>query len=330
MTASVLGSQSLVSRWWQRWVLAPWPGQQGEVPAPRAAVWLGVVLWLVAITVARYRLDALQARHVPLILLVLSYAVALTAIRLAHGPLDVSRKVMVVQLASIMGFVGFWYLGRVDAFYRFFGERLAAFGDWAPVVPFAYFALCGMGFRLLWPLLVARSQGFAPAELGVVLPGQHPVLVQERQTGRIYLLLFLLVLPLVWHSAGTAAFQHKYPLARELVEADGGLSPVHFAVYQAFYSLVFVSGESLWRGLLTFSLARHLGSYAILLMLIPYCITHYGKPLPETLGSLVAGTLLGVLALRHGSVWSGVLLHYGVAISMDLLAIARGPVWLRW
>lgn len=321
---------SLASRWWQRWILAPWPGQLGAVPRPHLGVWLGVLVWLVAITVARYHSNALQARHVPLVFLLASYGVALTAIRLVHGPLQVSRRVVVVQLASISGFVGFWYLGRIDAFYRFFGADLPVFGVWAPVVPFAYFALCGVGFRLLWPLLVARTQGFGPAQLGVILPGSQPVEVHEHRTGRIYLLLFLLVLPLVWHSAGTPAFQHKYPLARELVGPDGGLSPVHFAVYQAFYSLVFVSGESLWRGLLTFSLARHLGSYAILLMLIPYCITHYGKPLPETLGSLVAGTLLGVLALRHGSVWSGVLLHYGVAISMDVLAIVRGPVWMRW
>ncbi len=273
--------------------------------------------------------NSLQARWMPVVLLAASYAVALGLLRWAHGPLRIPAPVVRLQVSAILGFIGFWYLGRIDAFYQFFRASLASFGNWSPVVPFAYFAVCSVLFRLALPLLVARIQGFRPAELGIVLPGQRALEIHEDNTGPIYLLLYSAVLPLVWYSAGTAVFQHKYPLARELVGADNSLSLLQFATYQAFYSLVFISGESLWRGILTFSLARHLGVNAVLLMLIPYCITHYGKPLSETLGSLVAGTLLGVLALRHGSVWSGVLLHYGVAISMDLLAVFRGPVWFR-
>ena len=48
---------------------------------------------------------------------------------------------------------------------------------------------------------------------------------------------------------------------------------------------------------------------------------HFGKPLPETLGALAAGLTLGFLALKHRSVWYGVAVHYGVALSMDLLAV---------
>ncbi len=51
----------------------------------------------------------------------------------------------------------------------------------------------------------------------------------------------------------------------------------------------------------------------------------YGKPYPETMGAIAAGTTLGWLALKHRSVWLGVAVHFGVALSMDILAIrARG------
>ncbi len=54
--------------------------------------------------------------------------------------------------------------------------------------------------------------------------------------------------------------------------------------------------------------------------MVPYCLIHVLKPAPEAIGSIVAGLLLGTLALCTGSLWSGVLLHVSVALSMDVLA----------
>jgi hypothetical protein len=39
------------------------------------------------------------------------------------------------------------------------------------------------------------------------------------------------------------------------------------------------------------------------------------------MGAIVAGCVLGFLALRHRSIWWGVALHYAIALSMDLLSI---------
>jgi membrane protease YdiL (CAAX protease family) len=60
-------------------------------------------------------------------------------------------------------------------------------------------------------------------------------------------------------------------------------------------------------------------------MIVPYCMIHYGKPLPETLGAIVAGLVLGTLALRTRSIWGGVLIHIGVALTMDMLALGHCP-----
>ena len=95
----------------------------------------------------------------------------------------------------------------------------------------------------------------------------------------------------------------------------------HLLVHEAFYLLIFVSGEAFWRGFLTFSLERDFGLYALALMIVPYVTAHFGKPLPETLGAIVAGGLLGWLALKHRSIWLGVAVHFAVALTMDLLAI---------
>jgi membrane protease YdiL (CAAX protease family) len=60
-------------------------------------------------------------------------------------------------------------------------------------------------------------------------------------------------------------------------------------------------------------------------MVVPYCMIHYGKPMPETLGAIVAGIVLGTLAMRTRSIWGGVLIHIAVAITMDMMAVANCP-----
>jgi hypothetical protein len=319
-----------LATWRPNWLDALWPGQTQPVPQPKLWVWLVGVVWLAVQAVARYQIDALKARWMLPVFVALSYGVILLAMTRAHGWIRPTKQGLIVQIAGIVGFLSFWYLGRIDAFYRFWGHLQPGFGSWAPVVPFAYFAVCGVLFRTTIPIVAAKLAGLRLRDLGLATPWRPPAFATMRGTGWMYAVLYAGVFPFVWWTAGTAVFQAKYPLARELVAPDGGLSVTHFVVYQSFYSLVFLSGESLWRGLLTFSLARTHGCYAILLMLVPYSITHYGKPLSETLGSLVAGTLLGFLALRHGTVWSGVVLHHGVALTMDLLAVGRGPAWFRW
>ena len=65
-------------------------------------------------------------------------------------------------------------------------------------------------------------------------------------------------------------------------------------------------------------------------MLIPYVAAHFGKPMLETLGAILAGLFLGYLAWEHRSFWLGVALHWGVALMMDLFALYRRGVTMVW
>ena len=70
--------------------------------------------------------------------------------------------------------------------------------------------------------------------------------------------------------------------------------------------------------------AAQLGVNAIFVMIIPYCMIHYGKPLPETIGAMGAGILLGTIAIGTRSIWGGVIVHVPVAVTMDVLALRDG------
>jgi len=87
----------------------------------------------------------------------------------------------------------------------------------------------------------------------------------------------------------------------------------------------FIALEVFFRGFLLHGLRRALGANAIFVMVVPYCMIHFQKPMPETFGAIGAGLILGTLALRTRSIWGGVLIHVGVAMTMDVLALRGCP-----
>jgi membrane protease YdiL (CAAX protease family) len=133
---------------------------------------------------------------------------------------------------------------------------------------------------------------------------------------RIYLALYLGMLPVVVWASTLESFQRKYPFYKEAI-----LGLDHFVLYQLCYGVQFLALEAFFRGFMLFALAKRFGYHAVFIMTVPYCMIHFGKPLPETVGAIFAGIALGYLALRSRSWVYGALLHWSVGISMDLLAI---------
>ncbi len=94
-----------------------------------------------------------------------------------------------------------------------------------------------------------------------------------------------------------------------------------FAIWEAIYWLQFFSLELFFRGWIVGALRKSMGAGAIFVMAAPYCMIHYGKPHLEAHGAIVAGVVLGSLAMRTRSIYSGFLVHITVAFSMDFLAL---------
>ena len=124
------------------------------------------------------------------------------------------------------------------------------------------------------------------------------------------------MLPLLVAASYLPSFQSSYPFYDR-----AGESWVHFVVYECLYGLQFIGVEFFFRGFLIFALFRTFGWYSLLISAVPYVMIHFNKPLPETLGALIAGTVLGYLALKTRSIWPGVFVHGGVALTMDCLSM---------
>jgi len=145
-----------------------------------------------------------------------------------------------------------------------------------------------------------------------------------REHGWVYALLYLIVLVAVIGVSFLGEFSSYYPFYKQSTRSLADL-----LLWEVLYAAQFFSLEFFFRGFWLQALRPTLGSGAIFTMLVPYCMIHFGKPWMETIAAILAGLVLGTLAMRTRSIWSGFLIHVSVAVTMDLAAIlqtSRFPV----
>lgn len=203
------------------------------------------------------------------------------------------------------------YYGHTGSFlYRWFLWAMPKDSAYSGVYRHIYWSLtCSAAYLLLPGLLIVLTPGDRFRNYGVRLKGLSEHLW-------IYVLLFLIVLPAVIFVSYTKSFQHTYPFYRQ-----ASRSWVDLGLWWTFYGIQFFCLEFFFRGYILHGLKRQLGAYCIFFSAVPYCMIHFGKPMPETLGAIIAGVVLGILSLRTLSVWSGVLIHISVAFTMDFLSM---------
>jgi len=130
------------------------------------------------------------------------------------------------------------------------------------------------------------------------------------------LVIAVTVLPLPFLKGVQKNFISTYPLF-----SSAGKSLNLFLLWEAALLIHMFGWEFINRGFLLFGLEGKMGNWAILATAIPFALLHVGKPEFEAYGSFIAAIALGWLALRTRSFLPGVLLHWGVALSMDIMGI---------
>lgn len=132
----------------------------------------------------------------------------------------------------------------------------------------------------------------------------------------IYGLCLAIVLPVMLLVSTQPDFGNYYPFYKQ-----SSRSWFDLLCWEGIYWLQFFSLELFFRGWMVGALRRTMGAGAIFAMAVPYCMIHYGKPYFEAQGAIVAGVVLGSLAMRTRSIYAGFLVHITVAVSMDLLSL---------
>lgn len=134
----------------------------------------------------------------------------------------------------------------------------------------------------------------------------------------VYMFFFSVVLCGVIGVSFWSEFSEYYPFYKLATR-----SWFDFIAWELLYAAQFFSLEFFFRGFWLNACKPTMGSQAIFAMVVPYCMIHYGKPWLEALAAIVAGIVLGTLAMKTRSIWSGFLIHVSVAVSMDVAAILQ-------
>ena len=192
---------------------------------------------------------------------------------------------------------------------QYWRVRLSVLG---PGWPGAIAVLWRSVFYLALPLLSLILLRMSPAKVGFSLahPGRW-----LRDIG----LLYLVMLPIVYIASRQADFQRAYPFFSFERLGTGSL-----LLGLSIRAVGMFAWEFICRGYLLFGFERRVGGpAAIAIQTIPFAVMHAGKPGPEAIGSIIAGVALGILALRNRSFIPGAILHWSVAATLDIFALAH-------
>ena len=213
------------------------------------------------------------------------------------------RRIREILLVGAIFLTLGYSIGDRPFFEQVFGPAVAKrprLEHFHELLSFTYWSgakLLGYG---IFPALHLLLRGEKLSEYGLSVGGS--AVVEERVRlpwARMYLILLAGILPVVFLASFAQTFQQNYPFYQK-----ASRSLLDFVVWEVEYLSTFVAVEYFFRGYLLFGLRRYLGSLALFVSMVPYCLIHVLKPAPEALGSIFAGLLLGTLALCTGSLLS--------------------------
>jgi membrane protease YdiL (CAAX protease family) len=238
----------------------------------------------------------------------------------ARGQIDYRPMVALTLVAFILTFHDFY--GRTE-FY--FGVLHGALERWSAAHPDGwvsvprYDALYAqlwwavtriVGYLLplaVWPIFFRRDR-LADFGLRTRGFGAH---------AWIYALCVAVMVPVLYLVSRQPDFAAYYPMYK-----GAGRSWLDFALWESVYLLQFFTLELFFRGFLLRAM-RGFGAGAIWSMVVPYAMVHYGKPYLECDAAVIAGVVLGSLAMRTSSIYAGFLVHGTIGLLNDILALDR-------
>lgn len=182
---------------------------------------------------------------------------------------------------------------------------------WSESAFFAVFAAAkALAFMLVLPLITLFLLGMNVREFGWRAPSPgHRAL---------FALSLVLILLLAVGASFVPAFRAYYSLS--------GISVPAFAALAGVVSLAYyIAEEFLFRGFLLFGLARSLGGRAVWVGALLFALFHAGKPGLEVPLAFLLGALFSFVALRTKSFIPAALLHFVLALALNVLVTFVWP-----
>ncbi|PIQ28987.1 CPBP family intramembrane metalloprotease [bacterium (Candidatus Blackallbacteria) CG17_big_fil_post_rev_8_21_14_2_50_48_46] len=211
---------------------------------------------------------------------------------------QVERKPFLIYIVAALLLTGQFYLASLRWLGSRIPEQIPQSLSWCGLIVLFYLILPAFLIKFVFREKLR--------DYGLAWNGLH-------KHGWPYLILLSVMVPVIVLASFNPHFKSYYPFFSYASASIGG-----FLLWELAYGMHFIAVEFFFRGFLLFGPAQRLGPYAILISAVPYCMVHFSKPAGEAIGAIFAGLALGYLSWKNRSIWGGALLHWGVAITMDL------------
>lgn len=223
------------------------------------------------------------------------------------APADL-RFVVIASVYAAIALTSLEYFAKPVVFWEHFPNAARAhFGLYAHL----WWALWTIALFFVVPATLVRALFKQP------LRSYGLNLAIKREHWWLYFGLFAAVFPIVLLAAARPDFQNVYPFYRGAFQATTSA----VIVWEIAYLTQFFALEFFFRGFLVLGLGRAIGRASIFVAMVPYCMLHYHKPPAEAFAAIIAGIVLGEVSYRTRSIAGGVIVHIGVAVTMELLAL---------
>lgn len=163
---------------------------------------------------------------------------------------------------------------------------------------------------LLIPLIFALPLSLSGREFGFQIGAAW--------SWKFYGLFVICMMPVLWFASARPDFRGYYPI---YAPASSGGWPLGY--HLLVYGLYLFSWELFFRGVLSFASWRVMGYAGVVLQALVFAGMHWGKPIPELVGSLVAGIAMGLIAIRSKSFLPGFAAHVAISGLMDIMVVWR-------
>lgn len=225
--------------------------------------------------------------------------------------LEIKTLVVLVSIPASLTLMQF--CGKSVAFRILFGNFLSGYSpDVVNLLYYIYWSsFCGFCYVVIPSLITWFVLRGSVLQYGLKVYGITKHLW-------VYVTLYLIMIPFIIFASLGKSFQFTYPFYKQ-----SGSDWMLFVIFEFFYLIQFFYLELFFRGYIIFNLEKTFGYYSVFIMTIPYCMIHFSKPMLEAFAAIVAGIILGTLALRTRSIWYGVLIHMSVAVTMDILSLLQ-------
>lgn len=135
---------------------------------------------------------------------------------------------------------------------------------------------------------------------------------------RFYGIFTAVMLPVILFVSARPDFRNYYP-----IYAPAAVAGWPLVYHLVLYSMYLFSWELFFRGYFTHSAWRLCGWAGIVLQAVVFAAMHLGKPVPEVLGSFIAGIAMAIIAVRAHSFLPGCITHIVISGFMDICVVWR-------